>query len=343
MSVYLGIDIGSSSTKAVLIDEQKTIMKHAYIRSRDIESSLKDVLERIDVRHHTVRGAGVTGSGREYAQQLIEADIVKTEIIAHAVGTLQIMPGVRTIIDIGCEDCKIILLEDGVMRDFNMNTICSSGMGATLENISSRLGIAISDFGDLAIQSDKDLILPMKCGVILSSAVISKKNAGERVENILMAVCNAVARNFLNLTSKGKELREPIAFQGMTAHNKGLVRAMEENLEKDIVIPPQPELMGAFGMAVLTREEMCQNGKQTRFCTERLGLAHRGRMSIEHRAADCIGCGTCSTFLPAYFKRQPDGTSVCITQDVAEEDEQKVKEVAALCPKQIILLAHHYD
>ncbi len=113
MNTWLGIDIGSSSTKAVLIDQERTIIESSYIRSKDIDSSIKDVLKNVNVNKYQIMGVGITGSGREYTKQLISADLVKTEIIAHAVGTLQIVPSVKTIIDIGCEDCKVILLEIG--------------------------------------------------------------------------------------------------------------------------------------------------------------------------------------------------------------------------------------
>lgn len=488
--VYLGIDIGSSSTKAVLIDDKKDIIESSYIRSKNIDSSINEILKNININNYKIAGAGVTGSGREYAKKLINADIIKTEIIAHAIGTLDIVPSVRTIIDIGCEDCKIILLEEGVMRDFNMNTIClkgdanittenftnraidkikigdkvlthtgkfrrvektfkrrykgdlleiscnklktlnitpehpifslkregekykrfdynpkfiparelkkrdfiaipyfskiekikyreeqffrykdwlfvpikkinkskfngnvynlkveeddsyianllpvhncSSGMGATLENISSRLGIKIEEFGDIAIKSDKDIIMPMKCGVLMSSAVTSKKNAGEKIENILMAVCDSVARNFLDLTAKGKSLKEPIVFQGMTAHNKGLVKSLEKFIGKKIIIPNKPELMGAFGMAIITKEEM--KSKST------FNFNKIDTIKITHNNHECIGCGICYNSLPKYFKQIEDGKSICIKEEVDKEDVKDVKEVASLCPKNLIII-----
>ena len=202
---------------------------------------------------------------------------------------------------------------------------------ATLENISSRLGIDISEFGDLAIKSTKDIAIPMKCGVIMSSAVISKKNAGEKIENILMAVCNSVVRNFLNLTSKGKSLEEPIVFQGMTAHNKGLVKAFEETLKKKITIPSKPEAMGAFGMAILTQEEM--DGKKTNFNADKLGIAKKNKIKINHCNKDCISCGVCYNSLPKYFISLPNGKSECIKNEVDESDVKKMKEVASLCPQ----------
>lgn len=330
IKVWIGIDIGSSSTKVVLINKDREIVESVYIRSKDIDSSIKAAFEKININKYKIMGVGVTGSGREYTKHLINADIVKTEIIAHAIGTLQIIPDVRTIIDIGCEDCKIILLEDGVMKDFNMNTICSSGMGSTLENIASRLGIKIEVFGDLAIRSDKNIILPMKCGVLMSSSIISKKNSGEKIENILMATCNAVVNNFLSLTSKGKNLKEPIVFQGMTAYNKGLIKAFEENLNKKITIPPKPELMGGYGMAIITQEEMGDLSTKFNYKLENIEKA-----TINHNPEECIDCGNCYHTIPKYFQKVDDKVR-CIKKEIDKEDLEKIKEIAKACPSNAI-------
>jgi predicted CoA-substrate-specific enzyme activase len=334
MKCFLGIDLGSISTKGVLIDEQENIVDSLYLRSRDIESSLKEILDYLLRQDREIVGAGVTGSGREYAKSLIQADIVKTEIIAHAVGSFHFLPQVRTIIDIGGEDSKLILLENKVMRDFTMNTICSAGMGASMENIAVRLGIRIEDFGDLALNSQKAINLPMKCGVLMSSAVVSAKNRGSKVEDILKGVARAVARNFLALCAKGKKLEEPILFCGMTAHNKALVEALEEEIGRKIIVPEKPELMGALGIALIAKQEM--RGRQTSFNSI---FQRPENYKIIHHRKDCISCGNCFLNAPEYFvKDKDDGKSRCVKERVEEKDLNKIKEISQNCPMKIIKL-----
>jgi len=330
---FLGVDIGSISTKGILIDKSKNIIGSIYVRSKNIESSLKTILNHLLKDKIEIKGVGCTGSGREYAQSLIGADITKTEIIAHAIGNLYFYPKVRTIVDIGGEDSKLIILEDGVLKDFSMNTICSSGMGATMENIAVRLGIKIEEFGSIALKSNKTINLPMKCGVLMSSAVVSKKNQGEKIENILMGVAKAVARNFLALNAKGKDLLEPIVFCGMTAYNKALVNALEEETEKKIIVPENPEMMGAFGIALITMEEM--NDKKTSFQNK---LTDSKNYKIECNRKDCISCGNCFSNAPDYFTKSEDGKTKCIKEIVEQKDLEKIKEICENCPMKLINL-----
>jgi len=331
IGIALGIDIGSSSTKAVLINEKQRIIESSYIKSRDIDSSVKEVLDNINVKKYKIAGAGVTGSGRVYAKQLISADVVIPETVAHTLGTLHTFPSVKTVIDIGCEDSKLMLLEHKVPYDFSLNTVCSSGMGNTLDNVSTRLGIDITEFGDLALKSKKNISFPMKCGVMMGTEVVQKKNAGEKVEDILRASCDAVVRNFLNLTSKGKDLKEQIVFQGMTAYNKGLIKAFEENLGKKIIIPHQPELRGAFGTALFTQEEMA--GKESTFNE---GVRTIKKAKIKHNDKGCIACGACYRSLPKYFKSLKDKKSKNIKTEIDEKDLEKVKEIIRFCPVNLI-------
>ena len=157
MKTYLGIDVGSISTNLVLIDEKNQVLFPLYIRTegnpiRAIQRGLRELNDHIKNRHLNIdiAGVGTTGSARYLAGAITGADLVKNEITAHAKGVSRFIPEVRTVIEIGGQDSKIIILENGVAVDFAMNLICSAGTGAFLDAQAFRLGIPIEKFGEIA-------------------------------------------------------------------------------------------------------------------------------------------------------------------------------------------------
>ncbi|MFQ6069746.1 MAG: acyl-CoA dehydratase activase [Candidatus Aminicenantales bacterium] len=249
---YLGIDVGSTSVKCVLLDECSEVIDSVYIKNKGIVESVVECLAQLE-REVQVMSCGITGSGRNFTSLFVGADIVKTEVLAHAVSCLSYYPEVRTIFEIGGEDCKLMLVEDGLLGNFSMNNICAGGTGAMIEAIANRMGIAVEEVGDLALKSKKRIELPGKCGIFCQSAVVSKINLGADKSDILMGVCRALIRNYLTIC-KGRELLPPYVFQGATARNKALVRALEEELGHPVIVPEKCELMGAIGIAMITKE-----------------------------------------------------------------------------------------
>lgn len=242
--------------KLALLDEDNNVVARTYLRNQGLKDTILRGLE--DIRGQApdiaVSGVGVTGSGRQFANLLLGADLVKTEILAHAHATKTIFPDVRTIIDIGGEDSKLILLnEQGIWTNYVMNQICAAGTGSMLVNIANNLDVRMEDIGDFALRSRQRLNFPAKCGILCNSAVINYKNRGVGKEDILMGVCRALAKNYM-LLARNVNLAPPFVFQGATAKNKALVRALEEELMAEIHVPQYPELMGAIGMAILCRE-----------------------------------------------------------------------------------------
>lgn len=274
MKGYLGIDCGSTSIKAVILDEDGRLLESIYLRNRGIIESLKTALAGVNINDYDILGCGVTGSGRGFVKVLMNADIAKTEIVAHGIATLTIHPNVNTIFEIGGEDCKMLSLRNGIITDFRMNSICGGGTGAMIEAIATRLGILIEDVGPRALQSTVNLELPGKCGIFCQSAVISKLNSGFRQEDILMGVCRALIRNYLAMC-RGAPLRPPYVFQGATAKNIALVKALEEELGCHVTVPAHCELMGAIGIALLLREEEIRESG-FRLITEMDDLETRG-------------------------------------------------------------------
>lgn len=251
----LGIDVGSTSVKCVLLNvETNEIFDSVYVKNKGIIESVLDCLNKLEKRVEIV-ACGITGSGRNFTDVLIGGDIVKTEVLAHSLAALAYYPEARTIFEIGGEDCKLMIIEKALLKNFRMNNICAGGTGAMIEAIASRMGIAIEDVGELACQSKNRLELPGKCGIFCQSAVVSKLNTGVDKRDILMGVCRALIRNYLTIC-KGNKLEPPYIFQGATAQNKALVKALEEELNHRVIVPEHCALMGAIGIAMMTREKI---------------------------------------------------------------------------------------
>ncbi len=147
-----------------------------------------------------------------------------------------------------------------------MNTVCAAGTGSFLDHQAARLGIAIEEFGDRALQSRNPVRITGKCTVFAESDMIQKQQMGHRTEDILYGLCQALARNYLSNVGLGKEIRTPVVFQGGVAFNRGMVRAFKEALEtEEVIVPPHHEAMGAIGAALLALEEMSTKKSRTEF------------------------------------------------------------------------------
>jgi predicted CoA-substrate-specific enzyme activase len=256
---YLGIDVGSISTKAVIIDENNNMISSSYIWTegnpidavKKVINNLRKSLKKNDI---IITGVGVTGSARKLIGTMVGANVVRNEITAHAVGTLSIFPDVKTIIEIGGQDSKIIILDDGIVIDYAMNTLCAAGTGSFLSSQAKRLGVDIEDFGDIAISSNNPVRIAARCTVFAESDLVHKTQAGYKKEDIIAGLCDAVVNNYLNNVARGKAIKPPIVFQGGVSKNKGVVKAFERNLKEKISVDEKGHLMGALGIAILAKE-----------------------------------------------------------------------------------------
>ena len=258
MRLYLGIDVGSVSTNLVALDTDGEVIETVYLRTggRPIEALQKGLGEvGRAVGDATVMGVGATGSGRTLAGAIMGADVVKNEITAHAIAALSEEPGVRTVLEIGGQDSKLIILADGVVVDFAMNTVCAAGTGSFLDHQSARLGVPIEEFGDFALQSSSPVRIAGRCAVFAESDMIHKQQMGHGLPDIVAGLCEALVRNYLNNVGKGKELRAPVLFQGGVAANAGIRAAFERALEVPVTVPTYHDVMGALGAALLARDE----------------------------------------------------------------------------------------
>ena len=271
---FLGIDIGSVSCKFVLMDTDGNLLTSVFLRNRgspidSAKAGMAELHENIEksenLHEYAIRCCGTTGSARYLTKAIVGADLAKTEIIAHAVAAQTIYPDVRTILEIGGQDSKIILLRDGIIVDFAMNSVCAAGTGSFLDHQAARLGIAIEEFGDYAIKSGNPVSIAGRCTVFAESDMIHKQNAGYTKEDIIAGLCDSLVRNYMNNVGKGKDLEEPIVFQGGVSYNQGIIEAFERHLGCSVIVPKYNVLMGALGMAILVRDYYIEHEHDTEF------------------------------------------------------------------------------
>lgn len=285
---YMGVDVGSVSTDIVLVDNRINVVESLYLRTKGrpinaIQEGFKILKDKYDNKQ--IKAVGTTGSGRQIASFLIGADVVKNEITAHAVASLNANKKVRTIIEIGGQDSKIIILNNGIVTDFAMNTVCAAGTGSFLDRQAERLEIPIEEFGDYALKSTNPVRIAGRCAVFAESDMIHKQQLGYSEEDIIKGLCEALVRNYLNNVAKGKEITSEIFFQGGVAANIGMKASFEEALGCEVLIPKNYKVMGAIGSAILAKEALEKTDGKTKF--KGFDLAD---MEFASKSFECTGC-----------------------------------------------------
>jgi predicted CoA-substrate-specific enzyme activase len=268
MEAYLGIDVGSVTTKLAIINEADKLVTDLYLPTQGkpietMQQGLRQIKEQLP-QGMDICGVATTGSARYLAGVIVGADLVKNEITSHAIGALHYFPQSQTVIEIGGQDSKIIIIRDGIVTDFGMNTVCAAGTGSFLDHQALRLNMSIERFSQLALESQKPAHIAGRCTVFAESDMIHKQQSGHRTEDIVYGLCQALVRNYLNNVGLGKDIQPPIIFQGGVAFNQGIVKALQEELGPEVIVPPHHEVMGAIGAALLVHEEMtsAQNGSK---------------------------------------------------------------------------------
>ncbi|TCL73197.1 putative CoA-substrate-specific enzyme activase [Hydrogenispora ethanolica] len=267
-SVFLGVDVGSVSTNIVGLDSQDQVVFECYLRNDGQPLQvIQDGLQRLRAAlpESAVDAVGVTGSGRHLAAAMVGADIVKNEITAHAAAAVHAYPAVRTILEIGGQDSKIILVRDGVVADFAMNTVCAAGTGSFLDHQAERLKIPIEEFGALALTATHPVKIAGRCTVFAESDMIAKQQFGFSKPDIINGLCEALVRNYLANLARDKAIAELILFQGGVAANQGIKAAFERALQAPVLIPPHFAVMGAIGAALLGKKQLQKTGASSRF------------------------------------------------------------------------------
>jgi predicted CoA-substrate-specific enzyme activase len=254
MEYFVGIDVGASTTKSVILDKNTEIKGHSVIHSgADFGAAAKDVLRMASAglnKENLDRKLVIsTGYGR---RNVPFADLTKTEISCHAKGSYHFFPRMHTLIDIGGQDSKIIKVDNaGKRTGFKMNRKCAAGTGAFLEEIANRLKIEIEKLNGLAEKATKDVTIGSYCTVFTATEILTKIRQNVRVEDIVKGIFDSVIKRALEMDPLEGDI---VMSGGVVAHNPYFVKMCEQKLGKDIFVPPFPQLIGALGAALFALE-----------------------------------------------------------------------------------------
>jgi len=262
IGVFMGFDVGSTTTKLVLIRPNGEVIFKTYIPTEGqpleaIKKAMKNCIATLEVKKLTVIGVGTTGSGREVAGLFVGGDDVVNEVTAHAMGTSFYDPKVDTIFELGGQDAKYTYLEHGRIADFKMNKVCAAGTGSFLEETANKLGINIvKEYEDLAMNAKNPYKLTERCTVYMESDLMSYLQNGAKIDDLLAGLSQAVVHNYLNRVVQDGKIGTRISFQGGPSLNKSVVASFEKILGKTIITLPNREVMGAIGAALHAQKKI---------------------------------------------------------------------------------------
>jgi len=253
---FLGVDIGSASTKIIAIDSDTNIVAKSVVQQGTgtigIDKALNDIYGNYNIKKDECANIVATGYGRLTFES---ASLQMSEITCHAKGIKKILPNVHTIIDIGGQDSKAIHINDsGIIQQFVMNDKCAAGTGRFLEVMSRILGLDISELGPVSETAQQVLSISSTCTVFAESEVISRLSEGKSIPDIIAGIHQSVAKRVAGLTLR-VGLNEDVTLTGGVAKNIGIISALEKELKVKLVIPPEPQITGALGAALIAFEK----------------------------------------------------------------------------------------
>ena len=253
---FAGVDVGSATTKAVLVDAEGLITAYTILRSGGNLSAaavraLDSVFEQAGLPRDAASAIVATGYGRE---NVAERSRAVTEITCHARGAHALDPEVRSVIDIGGQDSKAIALDvRGMVRKFEMNDKCAAGTGRFLEVMARTLEVDLNDIGPMALRADRASKISSTCTVFAESEVVSLLAQGESVARILAGLCQAITQRVNSLASR-VGMSPKVMMTGGVAKNAGVLRGLEGALGMPVTVPEEPQITGALGAALLARQ-----------------------------------------------------------------------------------------
>ena len=268
---FLGVDVGSTSTKAVILDESgKKILAKNYLMTAGrpvdavkqvLANLVKDGAEKIHIA-----GVGVTGSGRYLIGSLIGADIIKNEITAQTRAAADVDPE-ADIIEIGGQDSKLVIKRNGVVVDYQMNKACAAGTGSFIDEMAEMLGVSVKsgEFANLALKAGHTIDLGTRCAAFMGQAVPSAQREGVSIEIITASLANSIAKNYLSKVVGNRKLGRKIILTGAVFYNKAVVSAFHQQLpDKELKVAEHREVSGAIGSALLAKESL-EKGQASKF------------------------------------------------------------------------------
>ncbi len=285
--VYLGIDIGSTTTKHALINEDYEIIHKRYVQTQGkpvevtqklLEAIRDEMGDKIDII-----GTATTGSGRNVVGDFLNADLIIDEITAHARGAVEIDATIDTIFEIGGQDSKYIYIANTYPLDFDMNKVCAAGTGSFLHELANKYGINIVDeFQEIALSSVRPIKLAERCTVFMESDLVSYHQKGISKNDLIAGLCYAIVHNYLNRVVGKRRVGQRVMFLGGPSLNKGVVAAFENVLGGGLVVPKHREVLGAFGAAISVQEKMTHE-KRKKSVFRGLDSAINDRMTYKER------------------------------------------------------------
>jgi predicted CoA-substrate-specific enzyme activase len=266
MPVYLGIDIGSTTTKYALISEDHEIVRKSYVHTQgkpvEVTQGLLQGIRAAVGDKITILGTATTGSGRNVVGDFLNADLIIDEITAHARGAVEIDDTIDTIFEIGGQDSKYVSIANTYPLDFDMNKVCAAGTGSFLHELANKYGINIVDeFQEIALASQHPIKLAERCTVFMESDLVSYHQKGMSQNDLIAGLCYAIVHNYLNRVVGKRKVGQRVMFLGGPSLNKGVVAAFENVLGRALVVPKHREVLGAFGAALSVREKMADEGR----------------------------------------------------------------------------------
>ncbi|MHA1910773.1 MAG: acyl-CoA dehydratase activase [Candidatus Kariarchaeaceae archaeon] len=292
----LGVDVGSTTTKTVLVNpEDNSVIASYYGRTNGnpVKATKECINELIrKVGNVTVNLTGITGSGRQIVGAYLGTDAIFNEISAHARGAAFYDEEVDTIFEIGGQDAKFMLLQNKVPIDYAMNAACSAGTGSFLEeSAKSDLGITVFEISDIALQADSPVKFKADCAAFINSDIRSALLEGYERDDIVGGLVYSIVDNYLNKVKGSRPVGRKIFFQGGVAKNFAVGYAFAQATGKEIVIPPNPELVGAFGIALLSIDKRAEN--QIHSSVE---ISLEALATNEMKALKSFTCKACSNY-----------------------------------------------
>lgn len=257
-SFHMGIDIGSTSTNFVLLNESLEVIHTQYLRTKGnpkqaVESGIAHIYKTFG-ENIKIKSVGVTGSGRYLIGNLIQADTIIDEITAQAKSAIHLFSDVDTVFEIGGQDSKYIQIQNQTIQNFQMNKICAAGTGSFLEEQAKRLNVAVEDFASYALKADAPISLGERCTVFIESNINDELTKGASRENILAGLSYSVIQNYVNKVVAHRPVGEKIVLQGGVCYNEAVVSAFRSIYGERIVVSPYFSVSGAYGSAVLSAE-----------------------------------------------------------------------------------------
>ncbi len=259
VGITAGVDSGSTTTKAVVMKDDEIIGEGWVPTIKVLESAekaLQQALDQAGLKKEDIQAMGTTGYGRFLIGEHFNADLIQEEITVNSKGAVYLagkQKGSATVIDIGGMDNKAISVEDGIPGMFTMGGICAGASGRFLEMTSKRLGVEITDLGDLAVKGiDKNVEMNSYCIVFGIQSLVNSLAKGSSPEDVAAAACHSVVEQIFEQQLQEVEVKEPLILVGGSSLIAGVPKALGELLKVDVVVPPHSQLIGAVGAALLS-------------------------------------------------------------------------------------------